>query len=69
MIGNRHLINFLLLASLLSGVSAAVANDEASQAAAQNAQSTANQGLDPVGQLLTASIVYQRLELAKRRLQ
>jgi len=35
MIGNRHLIKFLLLASLLSGASAAVAKDAARQSASQ----------------------------------
>jgi predicted enzyme related to lactoylglutathione lyase len=35
MIGNRHLINFLLLASLLSGASAAIAEDEARQPVSQ----------------------------------
>jgi predicted enzyme related to lactoylglutathione lyase len=35
MIGNRHLINFLLLVSLLGDVSAAIAKDEAHQSASQ----------------------------------
>jgi len=35
MIGNRHLIKFLLLASLLSGASAAVAKDATQQSASQ----------------------------------
>src|SRR6266849_4456683 len=35
MIGNRHLIRFLLLASLLSGASAAVAKDATRQSASQ----------------------------------
>jgi len=35
MIGNRHLIKFLLLASLLSGASAAVAKDAARQSASE----------------------------------
>ena len=35
MIGNRHLIKFLLLTSLLSGASAAVAKDAARQSASQ----------------------------------
>src|SRR4029077_8417044 len=35
MIGNRHLIKFLVLASLLSGASAAVAKDAAQQSGSQ----------------------------------